>query len=65
MRNQTQEVILNESIYIKFKNRQSMMIEMRIMATLQRRGIGWEGAHYAGGSKVLLYSSVWVAITIK
>ena len=35
---ETQEVILNEPIYVKFKNRQTMVIEMRIMVPLGR---GW------------------------
>lgn len=35
-RNQTQEVILSESIYMKFKNRQTVVTEMR-MVTLGRR----------------------------
>lgn len=36
-RNQTQEVTRNESIYIKFKNRPSMVIKMRRFVTLGKR----------------------------
>ena len=37
MRNQAQEAILNESICMKFKNRQTMVTEMRMLVTFRRR----------------------------
>lgn len=51
-------MILNESIYMKFKNRQTMVLEMRIMVPLVGSGIDWEGVRGEGTSKMLFYISV-------